>query len=196
MPDDTTPKESEIEATVENPPEEVIQTEVPEPESETLPKTEEKPPKETAQQENEPFISEPEPVVADEPEPILEQEAEDLSVQAEEVKVSEPTPPVPQPPPESPPVQAPPPPLTITPLQVARDLLVKARASIQSRKRKKLDKILVLLDEKRNIANDDVEKLLHVSDATATRYLNQLEKERKIIQVGKTGRAVRYVKSG
>lgn len=190
MSDDTTPKEPEIEAKVENPPEEVIQTEVSEPELETPPKTKEKPPEETAQQENEPFLSEPEPVLADEPEPILEQEAEDLSVQAEAVHIPEPTPV-----PESPSVQAPPPPLTITPLQVARDLLVKARASIQSRKRKKLDKILVFLNEKKNIANDDVEKLLHVSDATATRYLNQLEKEGKIIQVGKTGRAVRYVKS-
>jgi len=74
-------------------------------------------------------------------------------------------------------------------------MLVKARAAIQSRKRKKLDKILVLLDEKKNIGNDDVEKLIHVSDATATRYLNQLEKEGRILQVGKTGQSVRYVRS-
>ncbi|MCL9972034.1 MAG: hypothetical protein NBV63_01320 [Candidatus Pacebacteria bacterium] len=66
---------------------------------------------------------------------------------------------------------------------------------IQNRKRKKLDKILALLDSKKNIGNDDVEKLLHVSDATATRYLSQLEKEGKVIQVGKTGKSVRYVRS-
>ena len=39
---------------------------------------------------------------------------------------------------------------------------------------------------------NEVEKFLHVSDATATRYLSQLEKENKIKQVGKTGKAVSY----
>ena len=72
----------------------------------------------------------------------------------------------------------------------ARDLLVKARATIQDRKRKKLDKIMEALNAKGKITNDEVEKLLHVSDATATRYLSALEKEGKIQQVGKIGKAV------
>ena len=72
----------------------------------------------------------------------------------------------------------------------ARDLLVKARATIQDRKHKKLEKILEALTAKGKITNDEVEKLLHVSDATATRYLSALEKEGKIQQVGKTGKAV------
>ncbi len=76
----------------------------------------------------------------------------------------------------------------------ARDLLVKARATIQDRKRKKLDKILEALNAKGKITNDEVEKLLHVSDATATRYLSTLEKEGKIQQVGKTGKAVEYTR--
>jgi len=42
------------------------------------------------------------------------------------------------------------------------------------------------------ITNNDVEKLLGVSDATATRYLDKLEKEGKIWQEGKTGRFVYY----
>ncbi|KKQ03399.1 MAG: hypothetical protein US12_C0016G0009 [Parcubacteria group bacterium GW2011_GWA2_36_24] len=42
------------------------------------------------------------------------------------------------------------------------------------------------------ITNDEIEKFLHVSDATATRYLSQLEKEGKIKQVGKTGKGVSY----
>ena len=85
-----------------------------------------------------------------------------------------------------------------------RDLLVKARATIQQRKQKKLEKILEALDGKGpttpklrragNITNDEVEKLLHVSDATATRYLSALEKEGKIKQVGKTGKAVVYTR--
>lgn len=80
------------------------------------------------------------------------------------------------------------------PAQTGRDLLVKARATIQDRKRKKLDKILEALNTKGKITNDEVEKLLHVSDATATRYLSALEKEGKIQQVGKTGKAVEYTR--
>ena len=76
----------------------------------------------------------------------------------------------------------------------ARDLLVKARATIQDRKRKKLDKILEALNAKGKITNDEFEKLLHISDATATRYLSALEKEGKIQQVGKTGKAVEYTR--
>ena len=44
------------------------------------------------------------------------------------------------------------------------------------------------------VTNDEVEKFLHVSDATATRYLSQLEKEGKIKQNGKTGKGVSYSK--
>ena len=72
------------------------------------------------------------------------------------------------------------------------ELLNKAKLAIQFRKRKKLDKIMTLFLKKQKITNDEVEKFLHVSDATATRYLSQLEKENKIKQVGKTGHAVSY----
>jgi len=74
------------------------------------------------------------------------------------------------------------------------ELLNKAKLAIQSRKRKKLDKIMILFLKKSKITNDEVEKFLHVSDATATRYLSQLEKENRIKQVGKTGKAVMYQK--
>ena len=87
-------------------------------------------------------------------------------------------------------------------VHLGRDVLTKARATIQDRKHKKLDKILEFLDAKAKngstgspqVTNDEVEKLLHVSDATATRYLSALEKEGKIQQVGKTGKAVSYEK--
>jgi hypothetical protein len=75
-----------------------------------------------------------------------------------------------------------------------RDLLVKARQTIQDRKQKKLQKVLDLFAKKDKITNDEVEKLLHVSDATATRYLSALEKQGAIRQVGKTGHAVSYTK--
>jgi predicted HTH transcriptional regulator len=46
----------------------------------------------------------------------------------------------------------------------------------------------------RKVTNNDIEELLGVSDATATRYLDELEKEGLIKQVGKTGNAVYYEK--
>lgn len=51
-------------------------------------------------------------------------------------------------------------------------------------------KILERLNNK--FTNADVENLLPVSDATATRYLDELEKEQKIKQVGRTGKHVYY----
>jgi predicted HTH transcriptional regulator len=76
-----------------------------------------------------------------------------------------------------------------------RRLLAKAQESIQFRKRRKLDKIMSMFEIKSKITNDEVEKLLHVSDATATRYLTILKQENKIKQEGKTGKAVFYSKN-
>ena len=75
---------------------------------------------------------------------------------------------------------------------LARQLLISARNAIQFRKRKKLNKVMSLFLKHSKITNDEVEKFLHVSDATATRYLSILEKENKIKQVGKTGKGVSY----
>ena len=83
---------------------------------------------------------------------------------------------------------------TPAPAHSIRDFLTRARIAPQDRKRKKRDKIMQLLTTKNKITNDEVEKLLHVSDATATRYLSALEKEGKIKQVGKTGHGVVYSK--
>jgi predicted HTH transcriptional regulator len=77
---------------------------------------------------------------------------------------------------------------------LGKDILVKARATIQNRKHMKLEKIVEHVNAKGHITNDEVEKLLHVSDATATRYLSQLEREGKIKQIGTTGKAVTYTK--
>jgi len=102
---------------------------------------------------------------------------------------------------ESAPVSAPQPqpvsaPVFVEPQQnkisLARELLTKARNAIQFRKRKKLDRVMSLFLKKSKITNDEVREFLHVSDATAERYLNILEKENKIKQVGKTGHAVSY----
>jgi len=77
---------------------------------------------------------------------------------------------------------------------LARQLIAKAREAIQNRKRKKIDRILDLFAKRTNITNNQVADFLHVSDATATRYLQILENENRIRQVGKTGKGVKYEK--
>ena len=53
-------------------------------------------------------------------------------------------------------------------------------------------KILAFVQEHGKIQNNDVEKLVGVSNATAERYLDELEKERKLTQHGTIGQAVFY----
>lgn len=59
-------------------------------------------------------------------------------------------------------------------------------------KEKRKGEVLELMSKKDNITNNDVEKLLDVSDATATNYLQELEDDGKIEQIGKEGRSVFY----
>jgi hypothetical protein len=67
-------------------------------------------------------------------------------------------------------------------------LLAKAKEKIQFRKRRKLEKIVqmaaFLQAQDKKITNNDVQKLLRVSDATATRYLSQLVKEGRLRRTG------------
>ncbi|MFA6408423.1 MAG: DUF977 family protein [Candidatus Paceibacterota bacterium] len=53
-------------------------------------------------------------------------------------------------------------------------------------------KILAFVQEHGKIQNNDVEKLTEVSNATAERYLDELEKEGAIIQHGTLGQGVFY----
>jgi len=153
------------------------------PQAETAPDSAEattgtQPPTQTAQMgRNEPLPPEPEPF--DSPRQSSEQAAQDK--------------PTPEPPSAAASAPAPVIPQTGI-LHAVHDVLVKARVAIQDHKRKKRDKIMTALNTKSKITNDEVEKLLHVSDATATRYLSALEKEGKIKQVGKTGQSVMYQK--
>ncbi len=80
------------------------------------------------------------------------------------------------------------------PIKSLRDFLVRGIEAIRGRRQKKLDRIIALLNKSDSITNDDVEKLLNVSDSTATRYLLQLTSEGKIKQSTKTGRWVVYTK--
>lgn len=53
-------------------------------------------------------------------------------------------------------------------------------------------KILAFVQEHGKIQNNDVEKLAGVSNATAERYLDELEKEGKLTQHGVIGQGVSY----
>lgn len=59
-------------------------------------------------------------------------------------------------------------------------------------RRQNLDKVLELAGQKGEISNNDVEQALGVSDATAERYLQELESQGRLEQVGGAGRAVSY----
>lgn len=54
------------------------------------------------------------------------------------------------------------------------------------------DKIMSLFDSQDNITNNDVQELLDVSDATAERYLDRLEKKGLLTQHGNTGKYTYY----
>ncbi|OGG58681.1 hypothetical protein A2765_03335 [Candidatus Kaiserbacteria bacterium RIFCSPHIGHO2_01_FULL_56_24] len=75
------------------------------------------------------------------------------------------------------PVPPPPPPLDTS----IKSRLGQAFEALRFRKRAKLDKVLTLAAKKKSIKNDDVEKLLRVSDSTAQRYLKQLVQEGRLI---------------
>lgn len=85
------------------------------------------------------------------------------------------------------PIKTAPPPSS--PFSLISSLLQKAREKIRLKREKRFEKILELAKKKGEITNDDVEKLLHISDATATRYLSQLVKEGKLLRVGPPERA-------
>ncbi len=73
-----------------------------------------------------------------------------------------------------------------------RDATPSGLAHLRRKKNKAKEKIIALVREKQKITNNDVENLLSVSDATATNYLEELEREEKIVQKGDTGRGVTY----
>jgi len=63
---------------------------------------------------------------------------------------------------------------------------------VQEKKEQAKAKILEIFKNKDKISNKDVVSLLCISTATAVRYLDELEKEGKVKQVGKAGKYVFY----
>jgi len=59
-------------------------------------------------------------------------------------------------------------------------------------KQEAVDKVFEEIQKRGEMTNDEVQALLGVSDATAERYLQELESEGRIRQVGEIGQSVSY----
>lgn len=88
------------------------------------------------------------------------------------------------------PVLPTPAPMSVPPPKSAKYFLTLALKAIQFRKKAKMEKIIKFVTAKGSVTNDQVEKLIHVSDATATRYLSQLAREHRLQRVGTPEHAV------
>lgn len=77
-----------------------------------------------------------------------------------------------------------------------KEYLAMALERISGKKAKRLTKIMAEVERRGTMTNDQVEKLLHVSDATATRYLSELVKQGRLEQTGRTGKWVSYRRRG
>ena len=62
----------------------------------------------------------------------------------------------------------------------------------ESVRRENLEKLRSFIKGRGQITNSEIEALLGVSDATVTRYLDELEREGALEQVGDTGQGVYY----
>ncbi len=74
-------------------------------------------------------------------------------------------------------------------------LAQRNKVSVPEQSRKKQenkDRVLAFVRKNAKVKNGDVEKMLGVSDATAERYLDELEKEGKLTQHGVIGQNVFY----
>lgn len=80
----------------------------------------------------------------------------------------------------------------ITHITETQDPLSRKRHEQKEQKKAAKKKIIKKFESKKKLSNKDVQKLLGVSEATVTRYMEELQKERKIEQIGKTGRSVYY----
>lgn len=76
----------------------------------------------------------------------------------------------------------------------ATSKMAEAMQERTEEKESRKQKIMDLISQNGRVANDEVEKMLGVSNASVERYLDELEKEGKARQVGKTGKSVFYSK--
>ena len=74
----------------------------------------------------------------------------------------------------------------------AKEAGEKGRKAVQERIEKLKRRVMERAREQGRITNDDVEDHFCISDATANKYLNDLEDEGLLVQHGTTGRGVYY----
>jgi predicted HTH transcriptional regulator len=74
--------------------------------------------------------------------------------------------------------------------------IVKVNQEKAEVKDERKERILNFLQMRGKTNNDEVQRMLNVSDASAENYLDELEKEGKIRQVGEKGRFVEYELNG
>ena len=74
--------------------------------------------------------------------------------------------------------------------------MLKMNEERQEAKAEAKTKIMAMFSSQQEITNNEVQASLAVSDATVTNYLDELEKEGKIRQIGREGTNVRYRKNG
>lgn len=93
--------------------------------------------------------------------------------------------------------------------EVLQELRQEAKKALTSRTEERKEKIIKFINDTvenqieleecsgmitpKGIRRVEIEALLDVSDTTARRYLNILEKEDVVVQIGGSGRDVRYV---
>ena len=70
--------------------------------------------------------------------------------------------------------------------------ICKSAIETASQKDARKQKALAMLREKGDLSNSEIRKELGISSRTAVRYLDELEAEGKLKQVGKIGHAVTY----
>ena len=70
--------------------------------------------------------------------------------------------------------------------------ICKSAIETASQKEARKQKALAMLREKGDLSNSEIRKELGISSRTAVRYLDELEAEGKLKQVGKIGHAVTY----
>ena len=61
-----------------------------------------------------------------------------------------------------------------------------------SQRQENLDKIISLFSEKDEVSNNEIREALGVASRTVVRYMDELENQGKVKQVGKTGHTVVY----
>jgi len=70
--------------------------------------------------------------------------------------------------------------------------ICKSAVETASHKESRKQKVLAMFEGGRELSNAEIREALGVSSRTAVRYMDELEKEGKIEQVGTVGHAVTY----